>query len=90
MSQYLQNNNEGHSKNSKGENPNIDIITMKNIKKAANNILTQRTIKRATAVVIIKNHITTPVPLEIRPGKGNATINVTISYKKILLCYEIS
>ena len=90
MSQYLQKKNEEYSKNSKGKNPNIDIITMKNIKKAANNILTQRTSKIATAAVIIKNHITTPVSLEIRPGKGNATINVTISYKKILLCCETS
>ena len=43
--------------------------------------MTQRTIEIATAAVIINNHTTTPVTLEIRPGKGNATINVANSHK---------
>ena len=55
---------------------------MKNQEEAANDITTQRTINIATALVIIKNRITTPVTLEIRPGKGNATINVANSHKK--------
>ena len=54
---------------------------MKNQEKAANDIMTQRTIEITTAVVIIKNRITTPVTLEIRPGKGNATINVANFHK---------
>ena len=43
---------------------------MKNPEKSAKNIITQRTIKVATAAVIVNNRITTPVTLEIRSGKG--------------------
>ena len=45
--------------------------------------MTERTIKIATAVVIINNRITTPVTSEIRPGKENLIINVANSHKKI-------
>ena len=76
MSPSLQNNHEEHSKNSDGENPNE---TPEN---AANNIITQRTIKIATTTVIINNFITTPVIIEIRPVKGNAIINVANSHIK--------
>ena len=51
---------------------------MKNPEKSAKNIITQRTIKVATAAVIVNNRITTPVTLEIRPV---ATINVANSHK---------
>ena len=78
MFQYLQKNHEGHSKNSEGEKPNNDVITMKNPEKSAKNIITQRTIKVAAAAVIVNNRITTPVTLEIRPV---ATINVANSHK---------
>ena len=44
--------------------------------------MTQRPIEIVTATVIINNRITTPVTLKIRPGKGNATINVANSQKK--------
>ena len=82
MPPSLQNNHEGYSKNSEDKNPNIDIITMENPDKAANNIITQRTINIAMVAVIINNHITTPDTLEIRPGKNNVTINVANSHKK--------
>ena len=45
--------------------------------------MTQQTIKIATVAVNINNRITTPVTLEIRPGKGNATINVVNSHKRL-------
>ena len=90
MPQSLQNNHEAHSNNSEGENPNIDIITLKTPEKLANNIMTQRTIEIATAAVIINNRITTPVTLEIRPGKGNATTNVANSHKKSSLLWNWS
>ena len=44
--------------------------------------MNQRTIEIAMVAVIIINRITTPVTFEIRPGKGNATINVANSHKK--------
>ena len=40
MPPSLQNNYVAHSKNSEGENPNIDMITTKTSEKAVNNIMT--------------------------------------------------
>ena len=69
-------------KKSEGENPNNDILTIKNPKQVIDNIMTQRTIGIATATVITNTRIANPVTTEIRPGKGNAIINVANSHKK--------
>ena len=65
--------------------PEIDIIMLKDpaLPADANNKMRQRTIDRATAVVIVNNRITTLITLRLRPTKGSTILNVLKSHKNI-------
>ena len=49
----------------------------------------QRTIKIATAVVIINKRITTPVTLQIRPNKGSSSVNVAVAHRNIFSAMKL-
>ena len=78
-------------KKKKEQNPEIEIITLKDpeLPPNANNTMTQRTIEIATAAVIVNNRIITPVTLQLRPSKGSTTLNVLKTHKNIFSAMKL-
>ena len=75
----------------KEQRPEIEIMTLNNpeLPPNANNIITQRTIKIATAAVIVNHRIKTPTTLQLRPSKESTNLNVLKSHKNIFSAMKV-
>ena len=80
------------SKNkNKEQSPDIEIIALKypDLPPNANNTMTQRTIRRVTAAVIVNYRIITPVTLQLRPSKRSTNLNVLKAHKNIFSAMKL-
>ena len=55
----------------------------------ANNIMTQRTIEKATTAVIVNHRIIIPVTFQLRPSKGSTNLNVLKAHKNIFSAMKL-
>ena len=76
--------------NSKSKKTKMDLLMAKNPENEENNDnAMQRTIKIATAAVIVNTRITTPVTLQILPNKGSSNVNVAVAHRNIFSAMKI-
>ena len=75
----------------KEQRPEIEIMTLNDpeLPPNANNTITQRTIKIATAAVIVNHRIKTPTTLQLRPSKESTNLIVLKAHKNIFSAMKV-